>query len=378
MRRTVRGLLVAALLVGSMWVTGEAAQGGPPSSPTDYTCRDTSAVPIVPDFEAGVSVDGTSVPASAKVFQPVTWTFAIDEPELAPPFSVNLHYLRVRIPRPANLTNVTAQAVAATGEVPNPPINAISVTTTANDIVVQLPASPSAANRIKAWADDDPGRVDPPGDGDQDERTGTGLSYPSNLLRGGDDVILPNIRITGTPTPAAGGTTVNWAAPTVESAVTITLPEEDPQDATIACTPDGETPPTIIGTNVSTQRQLCDGKPVTVQLGFNAPNQAANVIQGRSTNDSVNALGGNDRFCGLAGNDTFIGGAGIDRALGGAGNDTLRGDAGNDYLQGDAGNDNLQGGAGNDRLVGGLNRDTCNGGPNTDTQATCEVRSSIP
>lgn len=361
MRRVRRGVVAAVLLVGLAALAPGAAEAG--GTPTPYTCNETSETGLVPEFSAELTVGGSSTPASARIFQPVTWTVDIDEPALSPPLSVNLSYLRVRVAIPDDLTNVSAKLVAAQGETPNPAISAISIQASAGEIVVQLPSNPGNNNAIKAWADDDMTNPHP----------GSHLTYPSNILTAGNPVVLPRVQVTGTPTPAAGGTTVTWQAPTVESALTVSA-----QAVTVACTPDGEPDPAVVSTPVSTTRQACDGKPVTVQLGFNAPTGGNDVIQGTPGADTTNGLGGNDRFCGLDGGDTYRGGPGNDRALGGLGNDRLNGDAGDDRLQGDAGNDTINGGAGKDTLLGAAGRDTCIGGPQRDSGIACEVRQSIP
>jgi hypothetical protein len=348
--------VLAALVAGTAALVPTVAEAD--DEPTPYTCTvfDGNVPPgELLSFDADLLVTAPTAPATAKVFQPLTWTFDIDEPDLAPPLSVNLNYLRVRIAVPANLTNVTARAVAAAGEMLNPSADLISVTATGGEVVVSLPNPPATTNRwIRAGSDGS-------------------LTYPSTFSAFGNPVVLPRIQVTGVPTPGAGGTDVVWRAPTIESATVI-----GPDPVTVDCTADGDTPPVITSTAVSTTRQTCDGKPVTVQLGYNAPTAGPNVIQGRAAADSTNGLGGADRFCGLGGADAFHGGPGNDRAVGGLGNDRLFGDAGDDRLQGDGGTDTLNGGAGRDSLIGGTQRDTCIGGTQRDTAATCEVRRTIP
>jgi streptogramin lyase len=132
----------------------------------------------------------------------------------------------------------------------------------------------------------------------------------------------------------------------------------------------------------------CGGLPVTVNLADgDVPTAGDDVILGRPTGETINALGGHDRICSGGGNDTINGGPGDDRGYGGPGNDKLNGstgvdrlngDAGNDTLNGAAGNDVLSGGAGRDRLNGGPNSDVCTGGPQQDSQSGCESRLGIP
>ena len=89
-----------------------------------------------------------------------------------------------------------------------------------------------------------------------------------------------------------------------------------------------------------------------------AGTEAAQVLTGYATGDTIFAAGGADFVYGEGGDDTLGGGLGDDQLYGGVGNDTLRGDAGNDRLYGDDGNDLLDGGAGNDVLSGGDGSDT--------------------
>src|SRR5689334_20303972 len=120
MGRIWRYVVVAALVAGAAMVPSAAEAG---AEPTPYTCTvyDDEVPPgEVLDFTADLTVTAPTAPITAKVFQPLTWTFDIDEPDLAPPLSVNLNHLRVRIDVPDGLTNVTARAVAAPGETLNP------------------------------------------------------------------------------------------------------------------------------------------------------------------------------------------------------------------------------------------------------------------
>jgi VCBS repeat-containing protein len=78
-------------------------------------------------------------------------------------------------------------------------------------------------------------------------------------------------------------------------------------------------------------------------------NVLGNIITG---NNAANVLDGKD------GNDTLNAGSGDDILIGGTGNDTLNGEAGADQLFGNAGNDTLNGGADADIMQGGLGDDT--------------------
>ena len=81
-------------------------------------------------------------------------------------------------------------------------------------------------------------------------------------------------------------------------------------------------------------------------------NDLNNSVSGfNSSDDVINAQGGNDSLQGLSGNDTLRGGLGNDTLLGGAGNDIVVGNGGNDSLNGGSGNDILNGGVGVDSFV---------------------------
>lgn len=81
-------------------------------------------------------------------------------------------------------------------------------------------------------------------------------------------------------------------------------------------------------------------------------NDLNNTVSGfNSSDDVINAQGGNDSLQGLSGNDTLRGGLGNDTLLGGAGNDIVVGNGGNDSLNGGSRNDILNGGAGVDSFV---------------------------
>jgi Ca2+-binding RTX toxin-like protein len=109
---------------------------------------------------------------------------------------------------------------------------------------------------------------------------------------------------------------------------------------------------------------------------------AGETICGLLGDDVVNALGGNDTLfgdvcnikaklaaaqAGAGGNDTLNGGTGNDTVYGAAGNDKLAGDDGNDKLFGGDGNDTLSGGNGNDSLDGGAGNDKLTGGAGVNT-----------
>jgi len=352
-----RGLLVVVALMGVVAVgTSRVEADGTQEIP--YTCTEQAPRnPIAPDsLSAPVPLTTSDSVDPARVFQPVTWTAELGFPAVEAPIPIEIVYLRIRLPIPSNVHVISATAVAPPGQTPNPAISHIAVNRTANAVVIEVP-KPSLRDpqhRIRVT-------------------TAGAVTYPA--VEGGpagNPVVLPWLKIVGVPTPGAADTTVDWAAPTLETRVKGPFQI----DATYHCGPDA--PTAVWSTAVGTDVQQCDGRDVTVQVGFNAPTTGPDVIQGTAGPDWASGGAGADRFCGLTGADLFSGGGGNDRALGGAGNDTLRGEVGNDTLMGGPNADTLYGGANQDTLIGGTQRDTCNGGPARDTTQTCEVRQNIP
>lgn len=347
--RTMRGIIVLAAFGVAATLAAPAEADGPQSIP--YVCHGP-----LPPFEGPLAITTSDSVDPASIYQPLTWRIELGLPATTSPLTADSDYFRIVFPIPAGVDVQSATAVAAPGETPNPPLSDISVVMSQSEVVVDLPKSAArdATHRIRTA-----------------ENTGT-RTYPESEsvpAISGQPVVLPDLVVTGVAVPGSGGRHVRWSAPTIDT-------EFSAFDAAYSCYPDLSV--NVLDTTIGTGTQLCDGRPVTVQLGFNEPTSGTNVIQGTAANDTVNALGGADRFCGLGGVDTFNGGPGNDRAVGGEGNDRLRGDAGDDRLQGDAGADNLQGGDGNDTLVGGTQSDVCNGGPQIDSATTCEVRQNIP
>ena len=116
-------------------------------------------------------------------------------------------------------------------------------------------------------------------------------------------------------------------------------------------------------------------------------------LDGGSGSDMLDGGDGDDRILGSPGigpagasleSDYYMGGAGSDTISGGPGNDhiygnerttvagsadggdSLSGGDGNDYIQGNAGADTIDGGAGNDNLYGGADNDVIDGGAGRD------------
>ena len=138
-------------------------------------------------------------------------------------------------------------------------------------------------------------------------------------------------------------------------------------------------------TGVPSAGQLCNGFPITVDLGnFESATTGDDVILGTDSADLINALAGNDTICagggadivnagggddwvdGESGNDTVFGGGGVDIIFGGPGADTIDGGGGDDEIYGQGGDDVLNGRTGLDIIDGGDGVDDIRGGPSAD------------
>lgn len=90
-------------------------------------------------------------------------------------------------------------------------------------------------------------------------------------------------------------------------------------------------------------------------------------LAGSSGNDSIYGGEGRDLIQGGDDNDFLYGDAGLDTLYGGNGNDYIDAGTKNDVLFGDAGNDILNGNWGNDTITGSAGADTLTGGLDADT-----------
>lgn len=90
---------------------------------------------------------------------------------------------------------------------------------------------------------------------------------------------------------------------------------------------------------------------------------AADTLNGDSSDNVLFGDGGNDDVSGRNGDDTVIGEDGQDNVSGGSDDDFVFGDDGPDDLIGGPGNDELRGGAQADELTGGPGDDIIEGGP---------------
>ncbi len=108
---------------------------------------------------------------------------------------------------------------------------------------------------------------------------------------------------------------------------------------------------------------------------INGNSATANLIYGRSGNDTItgggyndilNGENGNDDINGGEGDDTLNGDTGNDDINGGEGDDTINGGDGSDTINGDAGDDTINGGDGSDNLYGNEGDDIVYGGEGND------------
>jgi RTX calcium-binding nonapeptide repeat (4 copies) len=310
--RVTRWVSAMAIVVGLAAVPSPADAG----ITANYSCGGGLLTGSVPFTGFGA----TNNPVD--VFQPETWsvplaTFAFDPPPLTPVF---WSYFRWRFAIPSGVAVTSARLVD--GPTPSNPALADSVVTvTATEVIVESP-KPTAQDSIHRF------RLDPTGD----------YTYPEDPTSGsatGDPLVLPVLQVTGVALPSVAGTFVEWDVPVIDTHAIINSADID-----LTCTA-GPFP--LMFTDVTTERQQCDGHDVTLQVGAGVPTAGPDVIQGTAGRDTAGGLRGADRFCGLGGNDVFRGGAGNDRAFGQGGNDVLEGGAGVDTLNGGAGSDVCRG-----------------------------------
>ncbi|MEB3357431.1 MAG: hypothetical protein VKK04_11955 [Synechococcales bacterium] len=104
-------------------------------------------------------------------------------------------------------------------------------------------------------------------------------------------------------------------------------------------------------------------------------NEERNVVRGfNSSDDVINAQGGNDILWGLSGDDWLRGEAGNDELWGGDGDDRLLGGTGDDTLVGGTGDDVLNGGTGTNVLTGGEGRDRIHVSPDGGIHTVTDFR----
>lgn len=128
---------------------------------------------------------------------------------------------------PPGLRAVTVKVQNPGAQVANPPIADVSARVVDGQVLVDLPGEPAANRRFHFGTD------------------GT-FTYPfnTNTQSGGSEIVLPRIKITAMTTFGAGGATVAWRAPAVETFTGFFNINEIP------CTPD-DPDATILSTTVT-------------------------------------------------------------------------------------------------------------------------------
>jgi hypothetical protein len=226
-------VLVAIAAVGLATI----APAGADETSVDYTCDETTATDAPDSLSATIPIEANDSVDPADIFETVTWTPEIELPDLAPPVTVELDYFRLEIPVPDGLRALSANVADPLPATANPPLNEISVDVAPDLITVQLPSSPAFFRRIRA------------------ANTG-GLFYPSVFAGGGTPVVAPVVNVTAMPTFAAGGSTLEWRAPVVDTALTWVFPPNPTAEFT--CTPDADPDPVIVSTEVTTDVNIPD------------------------------------------------------------------------------------------------------------------------
>ncbi|MEM8863837.1 MAG: calcium-binding protein, partial [Chloroflexota bacterium] len=125
----------------------------------------------------------------------------------------------------------------------------------------------------------------------------------------------------------------------------------------------GGTAPTIAEIFSSSLRELIDPNSPLQITGTSF----ADVLIGKSQNDSISGGLGKDTIHGEEGDDDIHGGAGSDDLFGGGGEDMLMGGNGNDYISSGSGDDTVKAGKGDDTVLAGSGSETVDGGQGTDT-----------
>lgn len=197
MRAAVRG--VVAVVLGAALVVGAAAPGGAASSSIPYTCE--TGVPAIGPLSAPIDVVTTATPQPVDVFQKVAYTADLSLPDIAPqPFALNFDFFRVTLDIPAGMRDVKVKIQDPTPAVANPAVSSISAVVANGQIVVTMPATPGPTRRFNFGTN------------------GT-FRYPFNTVTqsGGSAVVLPRIKVVAMPTVAAGGGTIDWTAPAVDT-----------------------------------------------------------------------------------------------------------------------------------------------------------------
>lgn len=197
MRVVLRGFVAFAL--GAAGVLGVAAPGGAAAVSIPYSCE--TGVPSIGVLSAPIGAVTTATPEPADIFDKVSYNVDLSLPEIAPQaFALNFNYFRVTLDIPPGFRAVTVKVKNPGAATANPAVSEISAQVVGDQIVVDMPASPSPTRRFHF-------------------ATNGSFSYPynANTSSGGTAVVLPRIKITAMPVFGAGGATLDWVAPNVDT-----------------------------------------------------------------------------------------------------------------------------------------------------------------
>lgn len=198
MRVVLRAMLAVVIGAGALLtVAAPAGAGGPVSIP--YSCE--TGVPSIGTLSAPIDVVTTTTPQPVDIFEKVTYSADLSLPDIEPQaFALNFNYFNVTLDVPPGMRAVKVKVQNPGAGTANPPVSDVSASVVDGQVLVNLPAVPSATKRFHFGTDG-------------------AFTYPfnTNTQSGGTAIVLPRIKITAMPTFGAGGATVDWTAPDVET-----------------------------------------------------------------------------------------------------------------------------------------------------------------
>lgn len=197
MQAVLRGFVAVAL--GMAVVLGVAAPGGADAVSIPYSCE--TGVPSIGVLSAPIGAVTTATPEPADIFDKVSYDVDLSLPELTPQaFALSFNFFRVTLDVPAGFRAVTVKVKNPGAATANPAVSEISARVVGGQIIVDMPATPSPTRRFRFGTDGN-------------------FSYPynANTSSGGTAVVLPRIKITAMPVFGAGGATLDWVAPNVDT-----------------------------------------------------------------------------------------------------------------------------------------------------------------
>ena len=173
--------------VSSQAVDTTVTVGDGPAS-VEYTCNNPNPLdntPIVSSFDISLFDDVDP----AEPGETVTWSLDVTQPSLGElPFDFTVNWLRLTVPRPANLSNVQLNLSDPPGATANPATDLTTTTVNPNDLVIQ---TPNNGQKIVG-------------------KTDGSLIFPENT---NNPVVLPRVSFSADPTQAARGTDIQWKPP---------------------------------------------------------------------------------------------------------------------------------------------------------------------